>query len=164
METTRMKTAIETTTGTAVDLGTALDLQQAINKHLIGQFVIARCTGAGVHAGTLVAVDGQSGVLLGSRRLWRWDVADGMASLSGIALVGISHPNSRIGPPITLLLTEVCEFIVCTDKAKDTILSASQPPLRLRPPPPPLRLRPPLPRPPLRPRLRRQRLRHLSHL
>jgi hypothetical protein len=54
-------------------------------------YVIARCNGAGVHAGEMVSSDGKGRVVLrNSRRIWYWD---GAASLSEIAVYGASKPG-----------------------------------------------------------------------
>jgi hypothetical protein len=94
-------------------------------ESLIGKFVIARCTGAGVHAGTLVSLDGADGATLsGSRRLHRW-WAGQSAFLSGVATFGLhtdaKKKPSMVGAPIDVSLLGVCELIVCTDAAATSI-------------------------------------------
>ena len=81
-----------------------------ITHPLIGKYCIARCYAAGVHAGTVEAVDGENVILLYSRRLWSWKAADGVA-LSGVAQHGIK-PGSKLDVinPV-LYLTGVCELI-----------------------------------------------------
>ena len=75
-----------------------------------GEYVIVRCTDAGVHAGVLVSHDSRTVELTESRRLWYWKVANGGAFLSGIAVYGL-HPDSKVGAPVDILLTESCEII-----------------------------------------------------
>lgn len=88
---------------------------------LIGRFVIARCRDAGVHAGTLASLDGERGATLtASRRLWYWHAAKG-AFLSGVATEGLKAQVCKIGAPVDLVLTEVCELIPCTERASATI-------------------------------------------
>lgn len=91
---------------------------------VIGQFCIARCYSAGVHAGEVVSVDGENVVLKNSRRLWSWKAKDGVA-LSGVAQVGLSADKSKVdvvNP--TIYLTGVCELIPCSEKAKESINDA----------------------------------------
>jgi hypothetical protein len=90
----------------------------------IGKYVIVRCRDAGVHAGILKSREGRACELSESRRLWRWWAAKG-AFLSGVATDGINPAKSNIGAPVDILLTENCEIIACTDKARDTIVQAA---------------------------------------
>ena len=90
-------------------------------EDLIGKFVIARCSAAGVHAGTLASLNGEDGATLtGSRRLWRWYAAKG-DYLSGVATDGLNHKTSKVGGPIDVALKGVCELILCSDKAATSI-------------------------------------------
>ena len=56
-----------------------------------GRYVIIRSTNAGCFAGELHSRNGDSVVLLNSRRLWFWS---GAASLSQLAMEGTKDPNS----------------------------------------------------------------------
>jgi hypothetical protein len=108
----------------AAMFGTQQPQKSSIGDCMIGQFVIARCYAAGVHAGTVEAVDGESVVLKDSRRLWGWKAADGVA-LSGVAQNGIVKSGSKVdsvNPKI--LLNGVCELIPCSQKAKESINGA----------------------------------------
>jgi len=92
-----------------------------IAQSLIGRYVIARCYSAGVHAGEVVAVDGENVVLKNSRRLWSWRAADGVA-LSGLAQHGINAKASKVdvmNPE--LYLTGVCELIPTAEGVKEQI-------------------------------------------
>jgi hypothetical protein len=86
----------------------------------VGKYVIARCYSAGVHAGTVVSVDGESCVLSDSRRLWSWKAKDGVA-LSGVAQTGVQSgcKIDVVNPEI--YLTGVCELIPCSVAAKESI-------------------------------------------
>jgi len=97
---------------------------QAQPNPVIGQYCIARCYSAGVHAGTVVSVDGENVVLKDSRRLWSWKAKDGLA-LSGVAQAGLTASNSKLDVmnPI-IYLTGVCELIPCSDQAKESINEA----------------------------------------
>jgi len=86
---------------------------------MIGKYVIVRCSDAGVHAGVLKSFEGRQAELTESRRLWYWKPAKG-AFLSGVATYGL-HSDSKIGCPISVLLTEDCEIIECTSVAEESI-------------------------------------------
>ncbi|MBD3747768.1 MAG: hypothetical protein IE932_16330 [Sphingopyxis terrae] len=90
----------------------------------IGKYVVIRTTQAGVHAGKLVSHDGQSAELTESRRLWYWKVANKGAFLSGVATEGLDHGQSKVGAPIDVRLTDVCEIIPCNEKAAESIAAA----------------------------------------
>jgi hypothetical protein len=94
-----------------------------INKQqhpFIGKYVIARCYSAGVHAGTVDSVDGETVILTDSRRLWSWKAKDGVA-LSGVAQTGVQSgcKIDVVNPEI--YLTGVCELIPCSLVAKESI-------------------------------------------
>jgi hypothetical protein len=91
------------------------------NNPVVGEYCIARCYSAGVHAGIVVSVDGENVVLKDSRRLWSWKAKDGIA-LSGVAQTGLTSDKSKVDVmnPI-IYLTGVCELIPCSDKAKESI-------------------------------------------
>ena len=98
--------------------------QQAAAKPtnpVIGEYCIARCYSAGVHAGVVESVDGENVVLRDSRRLWSWKANDGIA-LSGVAQHGIKTSECKldVSNPV-IYLTGVCELIPCTKKAKESI-------------------------------------------
>lgn len=86
----------------------------------VGKYVIARCYAAGVHAGTVDSVDGDSVILSNSRRLWSWKAADGVA-LSGLAQHGPKDGGKfdSINPLICLI--GVCELIPVADGVKESI-------------------------------------------
>lgn len=86
----------------------------------VGKHVIARCYSAGVHAGTVVSVDGENVFLKNSRRLWSWKAKDGIA-LSGVAQYGIKSDSivDALNPEI--YLTGVCELIPTTKDAEESI-------------------------------------------
>ncbi len=88
---------------------------------MIGEYVIARCYAAGVHAGEVVNVDGENVILKDSRRLWSWKAKDGIA-LSGVAQHGIDKASCKVDAlNPSIYLTGVCELIPCTRKAKESI-------------------------------------------
>ena len=76
-------------------------------------YVIARCTGAGVHAGYLESRDSEGVVVLrDARRIWYWK---GAATLSELAVSGAKHPmECKIALAVDrheLRLGDVCELI-----------------------------------------------------
>jgi hypothetical protein len=85
-------------------------------------YSIIRTQSAGVHAGYLQSTNIGNGsvVLKNARRIWYWD---GAASLSQLALEGVSKPEnckfSVVVPEITLL--GVIEIIPCTISALKNI-------------------------------------------
>ena len=82
----------------------------------IGRKVIIRADRAGVFFGTLAAKEGTEVKLTDCRRLWYWD---GAASISEIAVSGVTKPNNckftMVVPEI--VITGVIEVIPCTDAA-----------------------------------------------
>ncbi len=87
---------------------------------IIENYVIIRTYAAGVHAGELVSRNGKEVELKNARRLWYWD---GAASLSQLAMEGVSKPqNCKFPCEVTkIILTEAVEIIPCTQKAIDSI-------------------------------------------
>lgn len=91
---------------------------------LIGKYVIVRCRDAGVHSGYLESRTGRECVLTNSRRLWYWKPADNQKFLSGLAVYGADEKSKIAAPLERILLTENCEIILCTEKAKASIEGA----------------------------------------
>ena len=88
----------------------------------VGRYVICRCSAAGVHAGELVSVSGDTAILRDSRRLWQWQARDGVA-LSGVAQNGLAGGKiDTLNPEIYLV--GVCEIIPCSAKAREDIQNA----------------------------------------
>ena len=94
--------------------------QPNIGSSLTGKYCIARCYSAGVHAGEIVAVDGENVILKDSRRLWGWKAADGVA-LSGVAQHGIKTGSKLDVVNPTIYLTGVCELIPVADGVREKI-------------------------------------------
>jgi len=99
------------------------DAATPIDNGMVGQYVVARCHDAGVHAGILESHQGRECILKASRRLWYWKPANGAAFLSGVATEGL-HKDSKVGAEIRVHLTEVCELIECSEAAKGSIAAA----------------------------------------
>ena len=91
-----------------------------IAAHLIGRYCIVRTHSAGVFAGTLAARNGREALVTSARRLWYWD---GAASLSQLAVAGVSRPENCKFPATVeqILLTEAIEIIPCSEEARASI-------------------------------------------
>jgi len=92
-----------------------------VDNGMIDRYVIVRCHDAGVHAGFLDSYNGRSCVLSESRRLWYWKPKNKASNLSGVATEGL-HIDSKVGAPVLIHLTETCEIILCTGRAKTSIM------------------------------------------
>jgi len=94
----------------------------ANTKKLSLPYVIVRCNSAGVFAGYLESRKGDEVVMKKARRLWYWD---GAASLSQLAMEGVSKPQNCKFPceveAVTLL--GVIEILDTTEKARACIES-----------------------------------------
>ena len=87
---------------------------------MLNEYCMVRSTNAGVFAGTLKSLDGQTAVLENARRIHYWD---GAASLSQLATDGTSKPNNCRFPVEVekVMIFEVIEIIPITEKAKQSI-------------------------------------------
>lgn len=87
---------------------------------LCDDYVIVRTSTAGVFAGQQVSRNGKEIVLKNARRLWYWD---GAASLSQLAMEGVSKPeNCKFPREVKVItLTEAIEIIPCTEDAQESI-------------------------------------------
>jgi hypothetical protein len=84
------------------------------------KYVICRTYSAGVFAGYLKSRTGQEVVMKNARRLWYWD---GAASLSQLAIDGVSEPqNCKFPQEVeTVELLQVVEILDVTEKAQKSI-------------------------------------------
>ena len=95
-------------------------------KQFIGQQVIIRSANAGIFFGKLESkestIAGVEVVLCNCRRLWYWD---GAASISQIALKGVSKPeNCKFTVTVEKIqIMQVIEIIPCTEEAITSINS-----------------------------------------
>ena len=85
-------------------------------------YYIVRTYSAGVFAGYIKSKEGREVSMTKARRLWYWD---GAASLSQLAMEGVSKPENCKFPceMNEVLLLEVIEVIECTEKARLSINS-----------------------------------------
>lgn len=91
------------------------------------QYVIVRCSHAGVHAGYLLKQTATHVVLTDARRIWYWN---GAASLSEIAVYGLNPAKMSANKiacrvsQIQLRQTDVCEIIACETDGQKSVESA----------------------------------------
>ncbi len=87
---------------------------------MINKYCIVRTYSAGVFAGILSSLQDKQAIVKKARRLWYWD---GAASLSDLAVNGVSKPDNCKFPVEVdeVALTEVVEVIPATQKAKESI-------------------------------------------
>lgn len=83
-------------------------------------YCIVRTQSAGVFAGYIESRNGQEVVIRKARRLWYWE---GAASLSQLAVDGISKPNNCKFPceVDTIEVLQAIEIIKATARAKESI-------------------------------------------
>ena len=95
---------------------------------IVGEYVIARCSAAGVHAGIVESTDAHHTVLRDARRIWYWT---GAASLSEIAAHGLNpakSSGSKIAAPVPKLRLrdgDIAELIVCLPEGRKSVEGAA---------------------------------------
>ena len=94
-----------------------------VGSHLIGQKVIIRAYRAGVHYGTLRAIDGENVELTDARRLWYWKAKEGI-SLSDVADTGLGNGSKICVKVDTQIIADACEVITTSSKAQSSIEGA----------------------------------------
>ena len=97
---------------------------KGIEQAMIGKFCIIRTYSAGVHAGTVEAIQDRKVLLKDSYRLWSWKG-------TGIALSGVANGKLESGQKVDtcnpeLYLSEMIECIPCTAEAKESICSQAK--------------------------------------
>lgn len=86
---------------------------------MIGEFVLVRTNGAGVHCGILAESGGTAVLLTDARRVWRWRGAN---SLHELALRGAAKEWTRISDPVPrILLLTAIEVIPCSEVARKNL-------------------------------------------
>ena len=87
---------------------------------MLNRYCLVRSKSAGVFAGTVAKLDGQTVTMTNARRIWYWD---GAASLSQLATDGASKPeNCKFPAPVDeVMLFKVIEIIPMTTKAQESI-------------------------------------------
>lgn len=111
------------------DLSTRAEMAEnshaGIAGELIGKHVIIRSNGAGVHAGTLVAVGFNNSVRLrSSRRIWYRSPTTGH-SLTSVAIHGIALKNAKLSEVLAdIFILDAVEIIPTTAQAQASIEGA----------------------------------------
>ena len=96
-----------------------------VGSDLIGSKIIVRASSAGVHYGTLKAIDGETVTLGNARRLWLWRVADKKGiSLSDVADHGIAADSKICAVVPTHIVIGACEIMTTTETAQKSIEGA----------------------------------------
>ena len=85
-------------------------------KNYVGKKVLVRGIQSGVYFGELVSQDKQEVEMKDVRNLWRWEGAN---TLLDLAENGVSRPSGcKFSNKVnSLVLTDVCEIVPCSDKA-----------------------------------------------
>ena len=91
---------------------------KAVNP-FIGRRVLVRTYSAGVHIGTLIAIDGMEAHLKDALRLWTW--TGGGLSLSAVATNGIK--GGRLNRTPEVYLTNAIEIIPTTEVAEKSYVN-----------------------------------------
>jgi len=96
-------------------------LQQGIESAMIGKFCIIRTYFAGVHAGTVTAIQDKKVLLKNSYRLWSWKG-------TGVALSGVANGRLEPGQRVDACnpehyLPDMVECIPCTKESEESICS-----------------------------------------
>ncbi len=89
------------------------------------EYAIVRTYSAGVFAGYIQSRHGQEVIMENARRLWYWD---GAASLSELAMKGVSKPQNCKFPieVVEITLTQAIEIIPCTEKSRLSIVGVPE--------------------------------------
>ena len=91
----------------------------------VGHKVIIRTYSAGNWFGLLSEKDGNEVILVNARRMHAWKAAKSIA-LSGVAVYGIVHEQSRICGPVDSVWLEAIEIIECSHVCKESISTAPE--------------------------------------
>jgi len=96
-----------------------------VGSELIGKKVIVRASSAGVHYGTLKAIDGETVTLENARRLWFWRVSGKKGiSLSDVADHGLADDSKVCTVVPTHIVIGACEVMLCNSTAITSIEGA----------------------------------------
>lgn len=97
----------------------------SINERMIGQMVIVRTESAGVWFGEISQKEGREVIIANARRMYQW-WAEKSISLSGVALYGTKHDDSKICAPVKEVWLEAIELIPCSDTARTSLMLAPE--------------------------------------
>ena len=99
--------------------------KSGLDGFAIGQEIIIRTYSAGVWFGRLKEKAGDEVILTEARRMWRW-WAKKSISLSGVALYGIKHEDSRIAGAVDSVWLQAIEIIPISGAAAESIRTAQE--------------------------------------
>ena len=100
--------------------GDQAEVKPATSHDLTGSYVIVRSRDSGVHAGTLMSVDGRTVVLEDSRRLWYW-VAAKEHTLSAVSLHGLGDGCKIASQVERIDVLDAFEIILAISAARTSI-------------------------------------------
>ena len=94
-------------------------------KNYYGEKVLVRGVQSGVYFGTLVERNGQEVEMKDVRNLWRWNGANTLLDLAenGARKTGDCRFSNKVD---SLVLTDVCEIVPCSEKAIKVIEGVSE--------------------------------------
>jgi hypothetical protein len=96
-----------------------------MDEFYVGEFVIIRTRSAGVWCGTILAKAGREVIVGNARRMYSW-TAKKSVTLSGIALYGVCHKESRIVAPVARVWLEAIELITVEPLAQASLVTAPE--------------------------------------
>jgi len=89
-----------------------------ITESLIGKYCIIRSEKAGVFAGVIVALEGETCEMADSRRLWLWFTNNGGIALDSVAKTGVCHTESKLPSVVkSRVVSGMVEIIPCEPEA-----------------------------------------------
>lgn len=96
-------------------------------KHpMLGKQVIVRANVAGVHAGTVESIDGDTVILKNARRLWRVYTRDQSGSISDVAANGLKegaqHSIGATLPRVCIINPQGFELAEMTKSAHKSVM------------------------------------------
>lgn len=100
--------------------GEQAEIKGSKSHDLAGSYVIVRSRDSGVHAGTLVSVEGRTVVLESARRLWYW-VAAKEHTLSAVSLHGLGEGCKIASQVERIDILDACEITPATSGARASI-------------------------------------------
>ena len=86
-------------------------------KTYIGEKVLVRGIQSGVYFGTLAAREGQECELKNVRNIWKWRGANNLLDMAKNGVDEDSNENRFSNWVDSLVLTDVCEIVPCTELA-----------------------------------------------
>lgn len=96
-----------------------------MDAHFVGEYVIVRTHSAGVWFGKILAKAGREIILGEARRMYSW-TAKKSVTLSGIALYGLKHDESKIVAPVAKVWLEAIELITIEPLALISLQTAPE--------------------------------------